>query len=172
MLIRLAEWTTWVPNCIWDQIWLGPPRKTNTSNLSYCSVISHHVPVACSDEFLRRFWEVEEKPQTHPNLSPEEWMVIKHFEENHRRSGTGTFMVPLLQKRPLVSLGLKPSANSSHLNVPSDQGTSSRNSLMWLKRVPWDATHWACSFHWPTKACRSSLLSPYAHRAQGTQYHH
>ena len=100
--------------------WNGPPGspvtfetkfgwvlagKTSTSNLSYCSVTSHHVSVASSDEFLRRFWEVEEKPQNHSNLSPEERMVVKHFEENHRRSGTGRFIVPLPQKPQAKAIG-------------------------------------------------------------------
>ena len=72
--------------------------KTNTSNLSYCNVTSHHVSVASSNELLRKFWEVEEKPQNHANLSPEKRIVVKHFEENHHRSNTGRFIVPLPRK--------------------------------------------------------------------------
>ena len=79
--------------------------KANISNLSYCSVTSHHVPVASSDDFLRKFWEVEEKPQNHSNLSPEERMVVKHFEKNHRRSDTGRFIVPLPRKPQAKGIG-------------------------------------------------------------------
>ena len=55
--------------------------KTNTSNLSYCSVTSHHVSVASSDDFLHKFWEVEENHRATPT-----------FEEGHRRSDTVRFM--------------------------------------------------------------------------------
>ena len=47
------------------------------------------------DDILRMFWEIEGNPKDHTNLSPEEHIVVQHFKENHSRSESGRFIVPL-----------------------------------------------------------------------------
>ena len=76
-----------------------------SSNLSYCTVSSHHTSVASTDELLRKFWEIEEKSHSPTNLSPEERTVVKQFQENHRRTNTGRFIVPLPRKSQAKDIG-------------------------------------------------------------------
>ena len=47
-------------------------------------VISYHT-LATGDEILRKFWEIEERPNDQTNLSPEERSVMQHFKQNHAR---------------------------------------------------------------------------------------
>ena len=77
-----------------------------TSNPSSDSVVtSHHTLVTTSDDLLRRFWEVEEDTKHETILSPEEKFVVQHFEENHRRTAEGRFIVPLPKKHNHPPIG-------------------------------------------------------------------
>ena len=63
-----------------------------------------HACAGSGDDILRNFWELEESPSNTPILSVEERTVVRHFEENHRRTVGGRFVVPLPRKadpRPL-----------------------------------------------------------------------
>ena len=42
------------------------------------NITSYHATVT-TDEILQKFWEVEENPKDHVNLSIEERMVVQHF---------------------------------------------------------------------------------------------
>ena len=93
---------------------MGPPGSPSTLEMEFGwviggkidlhnpipNVVSHHVTVT-SDVILQKFWEIEENPKDHCNLSTEEKMVIQHFEENHYRTKEGRFVVPLLQAKLL-----------------------------------------------------------------------
>ena len=123
--------------------------KTNTSNLSYCSVTSHHVSVASSDDFLHKFWEVEENHRPTPTFRKSEWwwrtlrkatVVLILADSCHEN----------LKQRASASIGLKLSADSSHLNALFDLGINLRNSLMWLKGTL-RCNIRACSPYWPTE---------------------
>ena len=46
------------------------------------TITSYHATIT-TDEMLQKFWEVEENPNDHANLSTEEKMVVQHFSENH-----------------------------------------------------------------------------------------
>ena len=68
-------------------------------------VTTHHVSVA-SDDLLRRFWEIEERPNTDATcLSTEERSVIQHFKETHYRNQDGRFVIPLPRKPHVKPLG-------------------------------------------------------------------
>ena len=69
--------------------------QAHSHSASHPSVASHHTTVTSGDDILRTFWEIEENPKDCVNLSPEERTVIRHFKENHSRSKTGRFIVPL-----------------------------------------------------------------------------
>lgn len=68
-------------------------------------VVTHHVSVLTGDDLLRRFWEIEEKPLSIPALSPEERVVVQHFEHEHSRNSLGRFVVPLPKKPDAKPLG-------------------------------------------------------------------
>ena len=77
-----------------------------TSNPTPKSVVtSHHTLTTTSDDLLRRFWEIEEETKHKLILSPEEKSVVKHFEESHRRTPAGRFIVPLPKKPNPPPLG-------------------------------------------------------------------
>ena len=80
--------------------------RTNSSSSHHC-VTSYHVSATSCDQILSKFWEIEESPKNHAltNLSPEEQMVVDHFDKNHRRSESGRFIVPLPRKPQAKSIG-------------------------------------------------------------------
>ena len=57
------------------------------------------------DELLQKFWEVEERNFQDPVLSPEEMLVVKHFQETHCHDENGKFIVPLPRKPDAQPLG-------------------------------------------------------------------
>lgn len=85
--------------------WVLTGRTTSsTCSSNHVSVATHHSSVMSGDDILRMFWEIEESPRKHSNLSTEERTVVRHFEENYTRSATGRFIVPLPknpQSKPL-----------------------------------------------------------------------
>ena len=76
-----------------------------TSPTSEPVIASHHALAANTDDLLQRFWEVEQEAKPELNLSPEERAVVKHFEDNHRRTPEGRFVVPLPKKPSSPPLG-------------------------------------------------------------------
>ena len=80
--------------------------RTNSSSSHHC-VASYHVSATSCDQILSKFWEIEESPKNHAltNLSPEEQVVVDHFDKNHRRSESGRFIVPLPRKPQAKSIG-------------------------------------------------------------------
>ena len=92
--------------------WTGPPNspaafetkfgwvlagRTKVPASSH-QVTSYHVSVASEDVILSKFWERAECPKDSTSYSREERLVVEHFAENHRRSSTGRFVVPLPRK--------------------------------------------------------------------------
>ena len=69
------------------------------------SAFTHHVNVISGDDILRKFWEIEESPKAESNHSPEERMVVRHFQENHTRNKDGRFIVPLPKNPESKPLG-------------------------------------------------------------------
>ena len=57
------------------------------------------------DDFLRRFWKVEDYNLQQPLLFSEEQTVATHFERNHHKDETGRFVVPLPMKNDMNLLG-------------------------------------------------------------------
>ena len=72
---------------------------------THASVTSYHTATASGDDILCMFWEIEENPRDRMNLSPEERIVMRHFEENHSHSETGRFIVPLPKNPQCKQLG-------------------------------------------------------------------
>ena len=68
-------------------------------------IVSHHTHLLQCDDLLQKFWELEECNFRHPVLSPEEKLVVKHFQETHRRDENGKFVVPLPWKSDAKPLG-------------------------------------------------------------------
>ena len=79
--------------------------QARSHSASHTSVASHHATTASSDDILRMFWEIEENLKDQINLSPEERMVVQHFKENHSRSESGRFIVPLPKTPQSKQLG-------------------------------------------------------------------
>ena len=79
--------------------------RTSTDIPSHLDVASHHVAVASGDELIQRFWEIEENPKDHSNLSPEERAVVQHFDDHHTRTKSGSFVVPLPKNPQAKPLG-------------------------------------------------------------------
>ena len=61
-------------------------------------IASYHISLSSGDDILQRFWEIEDSPLAEINLSPEERAVVQHFDENHRRTSSDRFVVPLTKK--------------------------------------------------------------------------
>lgn len=68
-------------------------------------VVAHHVSLLTGDDILCKFWEIEEQPMSRPTLSPEERIVVQHFEAEHTRNSSGRFVVPLPRKPDSTPLG-------------------------------------------------------------------
>ena len=83
--------------------WMGADWKHSPPQYrEYC----HYLPYASvitGDDFLRKFWELEENPSFKSSLSPEEHAALRHFEDQHYRTESGRFVVPL-PKRPDAKL--------------------------------------------------------------------
>jgi hypothetical protein len=77
--------------------WVLCGCSTSSGNVNLY-VTSHHASTMCSDDLLRKFWEVKESPSDPPALTPEERSVLQHFETNHSRTKAGRFVVPLPRK--------------------------------------------------------------------------
>ena len=70
-------------------------------------ITSHHTftSFVTGDEILRKFWEIEERPNDQTSLSPEERNVVQHFKENHSRTTDGRFVVPLPKRQHTKPIG-------------------------------------------------------------------
>ena len=81
--------------------------NTNSINAPCEQVTSNYVSTTttCGDDILRKFWEIEETVSTNGPLTIEEKHVAKHFQENHRRTDSGAFVVPLPKKEQHKPLG-------------------------------------------------------------------
>ena len=61
--------------------------------------IATHTSVVSGDDIIRRFWEIEESPNSELALSLDEHAVVHHLKVNHCCNNEGRFIVPL-PKRP------------------------------------------------------------------------
>ena len=68
-------------------------------------LVSCHVALSSCDDLLRRFLEIEDSPLSEIALSPEERVVVQHFEVTHSRTSTRRFVVSLPKKRSVQPLG-------------------------------------------------------------------
>ena len=68
-------------------------------------VATHHASLITGDDLLRKFWEIEESPGNDILSSAEEQAAVLHFKENHRRTESGRFIVPLPRKSNPPSVG-------------------------------------------------------------------
>ena len=60
----------------------------------------------CTDDLLRRFWEVEQQRPSGPAISTiEEKTALQHYHENYRRNESGRFIVPLPRREDAKQLG-------------------------------------------------------------------
>ena len=75
------------------------------ANIPDCNIDSHHVSFITGDDLLNKFWEIEEHLQNDLILSPEERSVVSHFRDNHTRSDSGRFVVPLPKRLEAKLLG-------------------------------------------------------------------
>ena len=100
--------------------WTGPPNSPTAfetrfgwvlagcvepQDPTYHQIATHHASFILGDNLLRKFWEIEEGPRTDASHSPEERMVVQHFNENHRYAESGRFIVPLPKKPNALLLG-------------------------------------------------------------------
>ena len=78
----------------------------NGETKGQCRQSSSHICfVVLDDDSLRRFWEIEDYNLQEPVLSPEEKIVVEHFDEDHTRDKEGRFIVLLLRKANVPPLG-------------------------------------------------------------------
>ena len=52
------------------------------------------------EETLRKFWEIEDVPNSELSQTPEEKLLVKHFVENHSRAEDGSFVPKNTQAIP------------------------------------------------------------------------
>lgn len=81
--------------------------RTN-SVVAQHSVVSHHVSVSSScdnDDLLKRFWEIEEPPNSDNVLTMEEREVVNHFKRSYKQNENGRFVVPLSKNVNTKPLG-------------------------------------------------------------------
>ena len=78
--------------------------ETNT-HISHLSLCTYHTTVVEGDDLLRKFWEIEERPNELSDLSSEERTVTRHFKDNHSRDADGRFIAPLPKKPQAKALG-------------------------------------------------------------------
>ena len=73
---------------------------------SNASVVSYHTSSTISgDQILQCFWEIEEPASDLSGLTREVRMVVHHFQENHQRTESGRFLVPIPKKAHIKPLG-------------------------------------------------------------------
>ena len=99
-----AIWSIKFSLCFRDPIWLdiarhGMPRITSLTN--------HIIPCRLSVRgwTITQIWEMEDGSFESPSLSPEEKLVMNHFQSNHYCDETGWFIVPLPKKEGVKPLG-------------------------------------------------------------------
>ena len=79
--------------------------RTSSLAPNNLTIASHHVSTTSCNDFLHKFWEVEENPKHRSSLSPEESFGVQHFDDNHSSSESGRFIVPLPKKPQSKPLG-------------------------------------------------------------------
>ena len=57
------------------------------------------------DDWLKKFWEIEDYNSKRSVLSLEEKAVVEHFDVYHYRNESGKFVVPLQRKPKVIKLG-------------------------------------------------------------------
>ena len=80
----------------------------NGESKGQCRQSSNHIYcVALDDDSLRWFWEIEQYNLHKPVLSPEEKIIVQHFDEHHTRDKGGTcrFIFPLPRKANIPPFG-------------------------------------------------------------------
>ncbi len=77
----------------------------STGSVTSSTIVSHQASVLSGDDILRQFWEVEEKPVANSTLTPEERVVLNHFQAKHTRTPEGRFVVPLPKRSVAKELG-------------------------------------------------------------------
>lgn len=75
-------------------VFAGNTNVTTTKS----TIVSHHTNHVAGDDVQRKFFELEKIPAEDLILTPEESGVVKHFENEHIRSISGRFIVPLPKK--------------------------------------------------------------------------
>ena len=95
--------------------WTGPPGSPTAFETRFGWVLAgsvesqghpqqvatHHTSLITGDDLLQKFWEIEESPGNDILSSA----AVLHFKENHRRTESGRFIVPLPRKSNPLSLG-------------------------------------------------------------------
>ena len=79
--------------------------RTNIAQSTVPKAAVHHVTAPALEETLRKFWEIEDVPNSELSQTPEEKLVVKHFVENHSRAEDGSFVVPLPKNTQAIPVG-------------------------------------------------------------------
>ena len=82
----------------------GNMDRTALSSVNFL-VTSLHASAVCSDDLLRKFWEIEESPANSAALSLEERSAVQQFDSTHSRTKAGRFIVPLPRKPDFKPIG-------------------------------------------------------------------
>ena len=83
----------------------GSIGQDNHKKCCYFTLTEESQLLTCSNELLRKFWEVENPYLQDTTLSVTESKVIEHFKENHHRDVEGRFLVLLPLKPDTAPLG-------------------------------------------------------------------
>ena len=83
----------------------GSTGEVSPSGETNLHVTALQASATCSDDILRKFWEIEESPVSSPVFSLEERSVMQHFEANYSRTKAGRFVVPLPRKPDARPIG-------------------------------------------------------------------
>lgn len=79
--------------------------RTDSTTSPVLHAVAHHASLLSGDDLLRQFWVTEENPGSDAAYTPDEQSVVQHFRDNHFRTDSGRFTVPLPRKPGTLTLG-------------------------------------------------------------------
>ena len=84
---------------------LGSYSPSSEQTLSQTAMVGNMAATTSSDDLLKRFWETEELTEPSACTTPEEQLVVTHFQHNHLYLKAGRYQVSLPKKSDPPSLG-------------------------------------------------------------------
>ena len=121
---------------------------------------THLASLLSGDDLLRQFWETEENLGGDTAYTPDEKSVVQHFQDNHFRTDSGRFAVPLPRKPDTMPLG-ESRSQAVRRFFALERSLLSRNQLMTStlsckSTLTWDTPRWSPWHTWRSLRSRCS----------------